>query len=68
MNRIEVKEIIDSEIKKFVNDALDKEIKKILHNTNSATRNELISTIKNSIEAVYKVLWQKRDFWKTDIK
>jgi len=68
MNRIEVKEIIDSEIKKFVNDALDKEIKKILHNTNSATRNELILTIKNSIEAVYKVLWQKRDFWKTDIK
>lgn len=68
MNKIEVKEIIDSEIKKFVNDSLDKEIKKILHNSNSASRNELVTTIKNSIEAVYKVLWQKRDFWKTDIK
>lgn len=68
MNKIEVKEIIDSEIKKFLSDSLDKEMKKILHNSNSASRNELISTIKNSIEAVYKVLWQKRDFWKTDIK
>lgn len=68
MDKIEVKEIVNDEIKKFVNDLLDKEIKKILHNSNSASRNELISTIKNSIEAVYRVLWQKRDFWKTDIK
>jgi hypothetical protein len=68
MNEIEVKRIVDDEIKKFVADSLDKEIKKVLHNTNSASRDELISTIKNSMEAVYKVLWQKRDFWKSDIK
>ena len=68
MNEIEVKKIVNDEIKKFVNDSLDKEMKKILRNSNSASREELISTIKNSMEAVYKVLWQKRDFWKTDIK
>jgi len=68
MNKQEVKEIVDDEIRKFVKDSLDKEIKRILGSSNSQTRNELISTIKNSMEAVYKVLWQKRDFWKTDIK
>lgn len=68
MDTTEVKAIVNDEIKKFVNDRLDKEVKKVLQSNNSATRDELIRTIKNSIEAVYKVLWQKREFWKTDIK
>ena len=68
MNVNDVKGIINDEIKKFVDDSLDKEMKKILRNSNSQSRDELIATIKNAIEAVYKVLWQKRDFWKTDIK
>lgn len=68
MEKTDVKGIVTDEIKKFVNDSLDKEIRKILHSSNSATRDELIQTIKNSIEAVYKVLWQKREFWKTDIR
>lgn len=68
MDNTDVKRIVNDEINKFVNDALDKEIKKVMARSNSQTRTELISTIKNSLEAVYKVLWQKRDFWKTDIK
>jgi hypothetical protein len=68
MDKTEVKAIVNDEIKKFVGDMLDKEMKKVLHSSNSATRDELIQTIKNSMEAVYKVLWQKRDFWKSDIK
>jgi len=68
MNEIDVKKIVNDEIKKFVSDSLDKEIKKILHSTNSTSRDELLNTIKNAIESVYKVLWQKREFWKTDIK
>ena len=32
------------------------------------TRDELISTIKSSLESVYKLLWQKKEFWKSDIK
>jgi len=68
MNKKEIKEIIVDEINKFINDALDKEMKKVLQKSNSQSRDELISTIKNAMEAVYKVLWQKRDFWKTDIR
>ena len=68
MDKTEVKAIVNDEIKKFVADMLDKEMRRILRNGNSSTREELIQTIKNSMEAVYKVLWQKRDFWKSDIK
>jgi Ni,Fe-hydrogenase III component G len=67
MDRTEVKEIVNDEIKKFIGDSLDKEMKKIVHNSNSQTRDELITTIKNALEAVYKMLWVKKEFWKSDI-
>jgi len=68
MTQNEIKEFIRKEIKNFIDNDLDVEMKKTLKKQNSQSRNELISTIKNSLEAVYKVLWHKRDFWKTDIK
>ena len=71
MTNPEKKEIIDivkSEIKNFAQDTMDKEVKKILQNKSSQSRKELIDTIKNSLESAFKVLWIKRDFWKTDIK
>jgi hypothetical protein len=68
MENTDVKEIVKSEIKKFIDDSLDKEIKKVLRNSNSQSRDELINTIKNAMESVYKMLWQKKEFWKADIK
>lgn len=68
MNNEDVKRIVNTEISKFINDSLDKEIKKIMAKSNTMTRNEMIKTIKDSLESVYKLLWQKRDFWKSDIK
>lgn len=68
MNVNDIKKIVNDEIKNFVSGSMDGEMKKILKSSNSETRDELIKTIKNSMEAVYKVLWQKRDFWKSDIK
>ncbi len=68
MNKSEVTSIVKEEIKKFISDTLDQEIKKILSKSGSKTRNELVKTIADSMEGVYKVLWQKRDFWKKDIK
>jgi hypothetical protein len=67
MDKADVKAIVDDEIKKFVNDSLDKEVRKILSRKNSSSRDEIVSIIKNAFDAVYKVLWSKRDFWKTDI-
>lgn len=67
MEKLDYKQIVTDEIKKFISDNLDKEVKKILH-SNSESRTEMINSIKNSFEAVYKNLWQKRDFWKNEIK
>lgn len=64
----EVKSIVKDEINKFFKDSLDREINKILSSKSSLTRKEMIETIKNSLENVYKNLWVKRDFWKSDIK
>jgi hypothetical protein len=68
MNSDDIKNIIKDEIAKFVKDSLDIEMKKILKNPNSQSRHELANTIKTAMESVFKVLWQKRDFWKTDIR
>ena len=68
MEKSDVEKIVSDEIKKFVSDSLDKEIKKIMRNSNSQSRDEMVSIIKNAFDAVYKVLWQKKEFWKTDIK
>ena len=68
MEKSDVEKIVSDEIKKFVSDPLDKEIKKIMRNSNSQSRDEMVSIIKNAFDAVYKVLWQKKEFWKTDIK
>jgi polyribonucleotide nucleotidyltransferase len=68
MDKTEIEKIARDEIKKFVKDSLDKEVKKALGSSNSQTRAEMINTIKNAMEAVVKVLWQKKDFWRSDIK
>lgn len=64
----EIVDIVRDELKKFVNDSLDDDIKNALQKSTSKSRKELIQTIKDSLEAAFKVLWIKRDFWKTDIR
>ena len=68
MDKTDIRAIVDDEIKKFVKDSLDKEIKKILRSSNTASRDEIVNIIKNAFDSVYKVLCQKKEFWKTDIR
>lgn len=68
MTKDEIEDIVADEIKKFVNNSLDKEMKKLLHNNNSNSRAELISTIKGSIENLYKTIWQKKEMVLSGIK
>jgi hypothetical protein len=68
MDSASVKEIVNSEIKKFINDMLDKEMKKILQKKGSASRNELVDMVRSAFDSVYQTMWQKKDFWKTGIK
>jgi hypothetical protein len=68
MNNDDIKKVVKDEIAKFVKDSLDIELRKILGNLGSKSRQELANAMKRAMESVYKVLWVKRDFWKTDIK
>jgi len=68
MDKEQIVKLIKDEIKKFYNDSLDNEIKKNLKNPNSNSRSEMIKTVKDSLETVIKVLWQKKSFWIGDIK
>lgn len=68
VDRNEIVDVIQSELKKFVSDSLDNEMKKILNKKNSQTRQEMVKILKDGLEAAFKILWIKRDFWKTDIK
>lgn len=68
MTKTEIKSLIKDEINRFVKNELDNKMKETLKSSSSKSREELMDTIKNSMEAVYKILWQKRDFWKKDIK
>lgn len=68
MDKDEVKGIVNSELKKFAVEQLDKEVGKLLKTNGTASRNSMISAIKDSIEAVYKTLWSKSSLWKSDIK
>ena len=68
MDKAAVKRIVNDEINKFISDSLDKEMKKILRSNSSDSRDELVNTIKNSFEEVFKNMWQKRDYWRNSIK
>ncbi|MFW5847321.1 MAG: hypothetical protein ACOCVF_00180 [bacterium] len=67
MNKSEVENIVKKEIKKFVDNDFDKELSQQLKKKGKS-RDEMLNTIKDSLEAVFKVLWQKREFWKSDLR
>lgn len=67
MTEKDIKTLINTEIKKFVVDNLDKEVAKIMHDK-SKTRAEMIDMVRNAFDSVFRTLWQKKDFWSTSIK
>ena len=67
MNKEEIKNIVRDEIERYIKNDLDKDIKKII-STKTQSHGVIIDIIKDSLEAVYKTFWQKRDFWKNVIK
>jgi len=68
ITKTEIKKIVEKEIENYINSKLDDEIHKAIKKSKSKTREEVLDIMKNSLESVFKVLWQKRNFWKTDIK
>jgi hypothetical protein len=67
MTEKEIKRLINLELKNFFIDNLDKEVSKLLHD-NTKSRGEMIDSVRNAFDSVYRSLWQKRDFWASGIK
>lgn len=67
MNEKEIKSLINKEIRSFVLDNLDREVAKIMHD-NSKTRKEMVDSIGDAFDSVFRTLWQKKGFWKTEIR
>lgn len=73
-DKSEIGTIVKSEIKNFfkLNRSVDfeKEIEKIVNDTLSKTKtkDEIAEIAKNVIVQLYKALWMKRNFWKTELK
>jgi hypothetical protein len=68
MTKKDVQDIVAREIEKYYRDSFDDKIKDVLKKSNSASRKEIVDTIKDALEAAFKMFWYKREFWKSDIK
>lgn len=68
MTKKEVQDIVAREIEKFYKDSFDDKMKDVLKKSNSKSREEIVETIKDALEAAFKMFWYKRNFWKSDIK
>lgn len=68
LSKDDITRIVRSEINSFIKDSIDTEMAKILKNQNSSSRGEMLTAMKKAMESAFKILWVKRDFWKTDIK
>lgn len=67
MTEKEIKSLINTEIKNFMMDNLDKNIAKIMHD-NTKTRSEMATSIGDAFDSVFRTLWQKKNFWSGSIK
>lgn len=67
LTKKDVKEIIDDEFEKKINqmftDALVKELKK-----SGKARSEIVDIIKKAVLSVHKFMWMRRDTWQNEIK
>jgi hypothetical protein len=68
LKETDIKKIIQDEIRKFSSETLDREVGKAINDKNSKSRAELIKAIKDAFDTVYKTLWQKKDFWRNEIR
>lgn len=68
MTKKDVEDIVAREIEKYYKDSFDDKMKRVLKKSNSESRKEIVETIKDALEAAFKMFWYKRNFWKSDIK
>lgn len=68
LNKSDVKDIVNKEIKAFITNEFTKELKKQLADVNNPARKEVISAIKNAILELSKFLWLQKNTYINNIK
>jgi hypothetical protein len=64
----DIKKIVNDELDKFVSDRFSKELKKEIGEQNSLSRKEIVNIIKQALITMNKVLWLRKEQWINDIK
>ena len=64
----ELKKIVNTEIKSFVRNELDAELKKIMAKTNSDSRKEMTNVVKDGLAKFAEFMFIRKGIWQNDIK
>ena len=64
----ELTRIINDELKSFVKNELEREVKKMLSKQGSDARKEVNDIVKNGLSKLAEFLWVRKGVWQSDIK
>lgn len=64
----EITNIINDELKSFVRNELEREVKKILSKSGGTARKEVNDIVKNGLSKLAEFLWVRKGVWQSDIK
>lgn len=68
LTKSEVEQIVDDEIKKFIDKKLDIEVSKYINRTGSKSHESTNELVKNGIDKLVQYLYIQRSAWKNNIK
>jgi hypothetical protein len=68
LNKSDVKDIVNKEIKAFIANEFTKELKKQLSDVNNPARKEVANAIKNAILELSKFLWMQKNTYINNIR
>lgn len=64
----ELKNIVNDEIKSFVKNELDSELKKLMSKSNSDVRKEMTNVVKDGLAKFAEFMFVRKGIWQNDIK
>lgn len=64
----EIKKIISDEIKQFIKNELDVELKKLMSKSNSESRKEMTNVVKDGLAKFAEFMFIRKGIWQNDIK
>lgn len=64
----ELKSIVNDEIKQYVKNELDSELKRIMSKTSSDTRKEMTTVVKDGLAKFAEFMFIRKGIWQNDIK